>query len=202
MVTIVFSKSCKSFSFDEIWNSTQIEGPEFNGDKIFCDYWGLSILTPVDIGTYHFLGDSFGPKTENLSILMKSVLCRFCTLHKPRVVNSMVTIVFFLFLMPVNIDNCQYWYLLSIRPQSSTKNNKCSNFHESFYFTQNESCEFSGFNIKRCKWVPQRIKTWNQKTNLLSKILLLHYKQNWYKIIASFRIFVLLMKIMSTQLLV
>ena len=95
MVTIVLSKSFKSFSFDEIWNSAQTEGPEFNGDKIFCDSWCLSILTPVDIGTCHLLGHSFGPKTVNLPILIK-----FCTLHKPRVVNSMVTIVF-----------CDSWHL-------------------------------------------------------------------------------------------
>ena len=89
MVTIVLCKSCKSFSFDEIWSFAQTEGPEFNGDKISCDTQRLSLLTPVDIGTCHFLGHGFGPKTVNLLILMK-----FCTLHKPRVVNSMVTIVF------------------------------------------------------------------------------------------------------------
>ena len=109
METIVLSKSCKSFSFDEIWNSTQIENLEFNGDKTFCDSWRLSILTPVDIGTCHLLGHSFGPKTANLSILIK-----FCTLRKPWVVNSMVKIFFLCFLTPVNIDNCQYWYLLSL----------------------------------------------------------------------------------------
>ena len=109
MVTIVLSKSCKSFSFDEIWNSTQIEGPEFNSDKLLSDSWRLSILTPVDIGTCHLLGLSFGRKTANLPILMK-----FCTLHKPRVVNSIVTIVFchswhMSILAIVNIGTC---YLL------------------------------------------------------------------------------------------
>ena len=49
----ILSKSCKSFSFDEIWNSTQIKDTEFNGDKIFCDSWGLSFLAPVDIGNCH-----------------------------------------------------------------------------------------------------------------------------------------------------
>ena len=86
---------------------------------------------------------------------------------------------FLWFLTPVNIGNCQYWYLLSFRPQFLTKNDKCSSFDEILYFTQNEGGEFNVFDIERCKWVPQRIKTWNRKTNVVSKILLLHYKQNW-----------------------
>ena len=119
MVTIVLGKSCKSFSFDEIWNSTQIEGPEFNGDNIFCDSWRLSILTRVDISTCHLLGHSFGPKAANLPILMK-----FCTLHKPRVVNSMVTIVFcdswhLPILTIVNIGTC---YLLGLSFWPKTAN--------------------------------------------------------------------------------
>ena len=88
MVTIALSKSCKGFTFDEIWNSTNIEGPEFNGGKIFCDSWRLSKFTPVDIGTCHLLGQSFGPKTENAPVLIK-----FCTLHKTSVVNSTVSIL-------------------------------------------------------------------------------------------------------------
>ena len=135
-----------------------------------CQYWYLSILAPVDIGTSRYW-HSFGPKMANLPILGK-----FCTLHKPKVVNSK----FFLwFLMPVNIGNCQYWYLLSFRPQFLTKNSKCFSFDEILYFTQSERDEFNGFDIERCKWVPQRIKTWNRKTNLASKIILLNYKQNW-----------------------
>ena len=86
---------------------------------------------------------------------------------------------FLWFLTPVNIGNCQYWYLLSFRPQFLTKNNKSPSFDEILYFTQNEGGEFNVFDIERCKWVPQRIKTWNRKTNVVSKILLLHYKQNW-----------------------
>ena len=86
---------------------------------------------------------------------------------------------FLWFLTPVNIGNCQYWYLLSFRPQFLTKSDKCSSFDEILYFTQNEGGEFNVFDIERCKWVPQRIKTWNRKTNVVSKILLLHYKQNW-----------------------
>ena len=87
-VTIVLSKNCNSFNFDEIWNSRQIEGPEFNGDKIFYDSWRLPILTPVDIGTY-LLGHSFGPKPANFPILMK-----FGTLHNPGVVHSIVAVAF------------------------------------------------------------------------------------------------------------
>ena len=45
------------------------------------------MLIPVDIGTCHLLGHSLEPKMGNLPILMK-----FCTLHKPRVVNSMGSI--------------------------------------------------------------------------------------------------------------
>ena len=88
-MTIVLSKICKSFSFDEIWNSTHIEGPDFNGGKIFCYSWRLSIFRPVDIGTCDLFCHSFGPKMANLPILIK-----FCTSHKQSVVNSMVTIVF------------------------------------------------------------------------------------------------------------
>ena len=108
MVTIVLSKSCKSFSFDEIWNSTQIEGPQFNGDKIFvildtCQYWpvdigtchlsghsfgNLSILAIVNIGTCYLLGHSFWTKIANAPVLMK-----FCTLNKTKVVNLMVLIL-------------------------------------------------------------------------------------------------------------
>ena len=75
--------------------STKIKGPEFNVDKCFFDSWRLSILALVDIDTCHLWDHSFGPETVNLPILMK-----FCTLHKPRVVKSMVTIVF-----------CDSWHL-------------------------------------------------------------------------------------------
>ena len=132
MVTIVLSKSCKSFSFDEIWNSTQFEVPEFNRDKMFCDSQHLSMLIPVDIGTCHLLGHSLEPKMANLPILMK-----FCTLHKPSEENSMVTTVFLWFLTPANIGNCQYWYLLSFRPQFLTKNGKCSSFDKILHFIEN-----------------------------------------------------------------
>ena len=57
--------------------------------KFFRNFCGLSILIPVKVGTCQFLGQSFGPRTANASILMK-----FCTLNKSRVANSMVTIAF------------------------------------------------------------------------------------------------------------
>ena len=74
----------------------------------FCNFWRLSILTPVSIGTCHLLGHSFGRKTANVSILMK-----FCTLHKSKVGNSITTIVFcdsrsLSNLAPVNIGTCHH----------------------------------------------------------------------------------------------
>ena len=132
MVTIILSKCCKIFSFGEIWNSTQTESPEINNDQFFCDSWCLSILRPVDIGTSDLICHSFGRKMANLPILIK-----FCTLHKPSVVNSMVAIFFLRFLTLANTDNCQYWYLLSFRPQFSTKNCKCSSFDQIFHFIEN-----------------------------------------------------------------
>ena len=72
----------------------------------FCNFWRLSILTPINVGTCHLLGHSFGQRTGNASILMK-----FRTLHKVRVVNSIVTIAFcdsrgLSNLTPVNIGTC------------------------------------------------------------------------------------------------
>ena len=72
----------------------------------FCNFWRLSILTPVTVGTCHLLGHSFGRRTASASTLMK-----FRTLHKSRVVNSIVTIVFYDFrhlsnLTRVNIGIC------------------------------------------------------------------------------------------------
>ena len=72
----------------------------------FCNLWRLSMLTPVNVGTCHLSGHSFGRRTENASILMK-----FRTLHKVRVVNSIVTIVFcnspsLSNLAPVNTGTC------------------------------------------------------------------------------------------------
>ena len=51
----------------------------------------------------------------------------------------------------VNIDKCQYWYLLSFRSRFSTKNGKCSSFDKILYSTQNERGEFNGFDIERYK---------------------------------------------------
>ena len=76
----------------------------------FCNFWRLSILTPVIVGTCHLLGHSFGRRTANAPILMK-----LCTLHKVRVVKSIVTIVFLWFLTPVKFDTYQYLHLPPFR---------------------------------------------------------------------------------------
>ena len=76
---------------------------------VFCNFWYLSILTSVNVGTCYLLGpsfESFGRRAANASMLMK-----FCTRHKVRVVNSIVTIVFcdsrrLSDLTPVNIGTC------------------------------------------------------------------------------------------------
>ena len=44
---------------------------------------------------------------------------------------------FLWFLTPANIENCQYWYLLSFSPQFLTKNGKCSSFDKILYFIEN-----------------------------------------------------------------
>ena len=113
-----WTKNGKCFNFDEVTYSEQIEGGEFNGDNSFCNFWCLSILTPVNVGNCHLLGHSFGRRTTNASILMK-----LRTLRKVRVVNSIVTIVFcdsrrLPNLTPVNIGTC---HLLghSFRPKTA-----------------------------------------------------------------------------------
>ena len=55
---------------------------------VLWDSWRLPILTIVSIGTCYLLGHGFRPKMANASVLIK-----FCTLHKTRVVNSMVSIL-------------------------------------------------------------------------------------------------------------
>ena len=132
-------------------------------------------MIPVNAGTCQFLGQRYGPRTTNVSILIK-----FYTLNKSRVVNSMATIVFcdcqiwdfsilapvifyaiflnkscknfnlvkiftlhnsktlgailtivFLwFLMLVNFDLCQYWYLPCFRSQIWMNKGKCFSFDE------------------------------------------------------------------------
>ena len=57
--------------------------------KFFGNVCRLSILIPVNVGNCQFLGQSYGPRMANASILMK-----FCTLNKSRMANSMVTIAF------------------------------------------------------------------------------------------------------------
>ena len=66
--------------------------------NFFCNFWRLSILIPVSVGTCQFLGQSYGPKTANAWILMK-----FCALNKSMVANSMVTLVF-----------CDSWWLSNL----------------------------------------------------------------------------------------
>ena len=59
---------------------------------VFWNFWRLLISTPVNVDTCHLLGHSFGSFGRimaNASILMK-----FCTLHKVRMVDLIVTIVF------------------------------------------------------------------------------------------------------------
>ena len=55
---------------------------------VFWDSWRLPILATVHIGTCYLLGYGFRLKTANASVLIK-----VCTLHKTRVVNSMVSIL-------------------------------------------------------------------------------------------------------------
>ena len=57
--------------------------------KIFSNICRLSILILVNVGTCQFLGQTYGPRRANASILMK-----FCTLNKSRMTNSMVKIAF------------------------------------------------------------------------------------------------------------
>ena len=71
--------------YHKILDNEQFEGAEFIDDNSFL--WSL---TPVNVGTCHLWGHSFGQRTANASILMK-----FRTLHKSRVLNSMIAIVFY-----------------------------------------------------------------------------------------------------------
>ena len=87
--------------FHKILHSEQFEGAEFIDDNSF-----LWFLTPVNVGTCHLLGHSFGRRTANASILMK-----LCILHKLKALNSMVTIVFCSFWRPpVKFYTCQFWH--------------------------------------------------------------------------------------------
>ena len=87
--------------YHEILHSEQFEGAEFIDDNSF-----LWFLTPVNVGTCHLLGHSFGRRTVDASILVK-----FRTLQKSRVGNLIVAIVFYdssclSNLTPVNIGTC------------------------------------------------------------------------------------------------
>ena len=76
--------------FQAILHSEQFEVAEFTDGNSF-----LWFLTPANVGTCLLSGHSFERRTANASILTK-----FCSLHKSRVVSSMVTIVFCNFLCP------------------------------------------------------------------------------------------------------
>ena len=56
--------------------------------KFICNFWHLSILIPANVGTCQFLVQSYGRRMTSASILMK-----FSTLNKSRLMNSMVTTV-------------------------------------------------------------------------------------------------------------
>ena len=78
-----WTKNGKPSNFDKILYFAQTKGGEFNDDNSY-----LWFLMPVNIGTCYLLGHSFWPKMSNAPVLMK-----FCTLHKTKVVNSMVSIL-------------------------------------------------------------------------------------------------------------
>ena len=111
--------------FHEILHSEQFEGAEFINDNSF-----LWFLAPANVGTCRLSDHSFGWRIANASILMK-----FCTLHKLRAVNSMVTIGF-----------CDLWYLSSVRLYFWTNNGKCFTFYEILYSTQSDGGEFNSDN--------------------------------------------------------
>ena len=101
----------------QFWWNLQL----YTNRRSWIQWWQifLWLLTPVGIGACHlFLGHIFGPKTTNLPILM-----RFCTLHKPRVVNSMATIVLYdSWRLPIlTIVSVGTYYLLgqSFRPKTA-----------------------------------------------------------------------------------
>ena len=82
-----WTKNGKSSNFDENLYFAQTGG-EFNGDNSF-----LWFLTPVNIDNCQYwyllsVRPQFSTKTVNAPVLMK-----FCTLHKTRVVNSVVSIL-------------------------------------------------------------------------------------------------------------
>ena len=70
--------------YHEILHSEQFEGAEFIDGNSF-----LRFLRPVNVGTWHLLGHSFGRRMTNASIEIK-----LCILHKSKALSSMVTIVF------------------------------------------------------------------------------------------------------------
>ena len=108
--------------------------------KVFCNFWCLSILIPVNVGICQFLDQRYGPRTANASILMK-----FCTLNKSRVANSVVTIVF-----------CDSWQLSNLTllyignchflGHSFKQELQELQFGEILYSAQIKVAEFNGYN--------------------------------------------------------
>ena len=148
-------KNSKCINFD-----TQVEGGEFNSNNFFvifdtCQIWQLwSKFDKFD--NWHLWSFFSQFWTKNGKSPNFDEILYFAQIERDEF-NSDNS--FLGFLMPANIDNCQYWYLLSFRPRFSTKNGKCFSFDKILYFTQNEGGEFNGFDIERCKWVPQKNKT-------------------------------------------
>ena len=107
MVMIVLSKGYNSFIFDEIWNSAQIEGPEFNGDKFFRDSWSLQY--------WHL--SSFGPQfwTKNGKSFNLDEILLFTQTEGGKLNGDNS---FLWFMKAVNIGTC---YLLghSFRPKTA-----------------------------------------------------------------------------------
>ena len=70
----------------QFWRNLKL----YTNRRPWIQWWQIFLwfLKPVNIGTCYLLGHSFRPKTANALVLMK-----VCTLHKTRVVNSMVSIL-------------------------------------------------------------------------------------------------------------
>ena len=206
IVTIVVCDSPRLSNFTPvIFQAIVTESGEFNGDNSFEQelqelqfWWNLQLytnrrswiqwwqiflwlLTPVGIGACHlFLGHIFGPKTTNLPILM-----RFCILHKPRVVNSMATIVlYYSWRLPIlTIVSVGTYYLLghSFRPKTANAPvlMKVCTLHKTTKVNSMVSILRDATGCRR------ELKIEIEKQFLCQKILLLPYKENWSKILVK-----------------
>ena len=158
------TKNGRSSNFDNILYFAQTEGSEFNGDNSF-----LWFLTSVNIDTCSYWHlSSFRPQfwTKNGKSSNFDEILYFAQTEGGEFNGDNS---FLWFLTPVNIDNCQYWYLLSFRSKFSTKNGKCSSFDKILYFTQNEGGEFNGLDIERCNGCRRELKPGNEKQILCQK---------------------------------